>query len=527
MLRDWTANYQFISGDAQYYFWWLSNFSNPVGQLREYPVPAVWFLNLFSWPAAGNQSIYITSFAIGMAGLDILFAVLLWRAGGHAACWYWVLFGFLMGPIMWFRFDMLSALLVGLAFLWVDRRPGIGGALIGAGAAIKLWPALLMLPLAHRDAAARRRTIGFALTGGGLALVSLATTNFARLISPLTWQSDRGLQIESIAATPLMLARAFGPDAHKWPIEMSSYNAYEVFGPGVGTLLALSSVLMVVTVAVACVLCWLAWHDRQPRADSLTLAGVAILALLIAANKTLSPQYMLWLGAPLAVLLHHTTSGTLPPGVRATRRLHAVALAALGLVIAALTQYVFPNHYQEINRTVMHHPVPTVMLALRNVLTLILGLTAAWWSMQQLRTRRIQASATATTTADAAGPPSLSVPAPLADDSLPASEADRSPEEVGATESVNPDELFDQEEFDDKGDQESEDGEWTDDWEEGEWDDGEWADGWDEDEDELAEPDESSPQVQPRRLLLAPLILGRRAAPEPPDDSDAEQAEAE
>ena len=47
----------------------------------------------------------------------------------------------------------------------------------------------------------------------GLAVTALLTGGWTRLISPLRWQSDRGLQIESLWATPLMLIRGFAPEA--------------------------------------------------------------------------------------------------------------------------------------------------------------------------------------------------------------------------------------------------------------------------------------------------------------------------
>ena len=81
------------------------------------------------------------------------------------------------------------------------------------------------------------------MVGVGLALVSLIFGGWTRLVSPLTWQSGRGLQIESIWATPLMIGRAL--DAQTWVVGMSKFQAYEIFGPGVSVLLTLSTVATV------------------------------------------------------------------------------------------------------------------------------------------------------------------------------------------------------------------------------------------------------------------------------------------
>ena len=63
-------------------------------------------------------------------------------------------------------------------------------------------------------------------------LRATARFGWTRSISPVTWQSDRGLQIESIVATVPMIRHAFiSPDL--FHTELSQYNAWEIFGPGV------------------------------------------------------------------------------------------------------------------------------------------------------------------------------------------------------------------------------------------------------------------------------------------------------
>ena len=57
---------------------------------------------------------------------------------------FWLLFVFLIGALCYLRFDMLPAVLAGGALLAARRRPWVTGALTGLGAAIKLWPALLI-----------------------------------------------------------------------------------------------------------------------------------------------------------------------------------------------------------------------------------------------------------------------------------------------------------------------------------------------------------------------------------------------
>ena len=381
MLRQWSGSYRYITGDPDYYFWAL-RYTPSIGQrLPEYPAPVVAFLDLFTWPSANVGSSYVLAFAIGMALLDAAFTLVLWRSPARTAAWYWMLFGFLMGPLIWFRFDVLPAVIVGVALLWVTRRPGLSGIFLGLGAAIKLWPALLLLPLAHRGQAGRRRVEGLLITGGLLALISWAAVGWTRLVSPLTWQNDRGLQVESVPASLAMAGKAYGRST-LWSIAMSRYNAYEISGPGVATALLVSAAFMAVVVAVAVVFAMLGWLSsdnpgRRLTAFDLSLAGVAIIALLIVANKTFSPQYMFWIGAPLAVLLHHgLRRGSGSAAASGGDWRIAAGLGGLGLAAAALTQVVFPANYSDIIFVTPADPVTTGVLLLRNLLMVVIAVAA-------------------------------------------------------------------------------------------------------------------------------------------------------
>ena len=162
------------------------------------------------------------------------------RTGGRRhdrAIDFWLLFVFLIGPLSYLRFDLLPAVLAGGALLAARRRPWVAGALTGLGAAIKLWPALLVGPLSRPTGPPGGRSRSASSRSGvGLAVLSLILGGWSRLISPLTWQSGRGLQIESIWATPLMVARAVRPSS--WLVDISKYQAYEIFGSGVSTWVA-------------------------------------------------------------------------------------------------------------------------------------------------------------------------------------------------------------------------------------------------------------------------------------------------
>ncbi|HZA72985.1 MAG TPA: glycosyltransferase family 87 protein [Propionibacteriaceae bacterium] len=333
---------RYITGDVFYYHRKLAAlFDVGLGQtLNEYPTPVVWILLLPYGAGAGTRTGYLAGFLVFMLALDAVFTYALYRSAGRRhdrAVDFWVLFPPLVGALGYLRFDMLPAVLAGGALLAARTRPWVTGALTGLGAAIKLWPALLIPSFLAHKPDRRPAGIAFVVVGFGLAAVSLVAGGMTRLFSPLTWQSGRGLQIEAIWSIPLMAARALRPDA--WVVRISRYQAYEIFGPGVELWVGVSNVATVIGLAVLAVL-----FVRAFRAGGGTPVAVAFLvlttiAVMIVTNKTLSPQYLLWLGGPGAalLLLRHRATPAERPAIRHT----AYALLALAL----LTHLVYPTLY--------------------------------------------------------------------------------------------------------------------------------------------------------------------------------------
>jgi putative membrane protein len=436
----------FVQNDISYYGFWVwcllgDGSGNPQcaaalagpGVMTEYPLPAVWFLQLLYtlgggppwtpllvgimvvgivlatvllsrghrrlafyggtalilltlavWFAAalpyrsGAFSTWMPVFALSMLLLDAVVAVMLFRHGSVGATTFWILFIGACGPIVWFRFDMLTAAAVALACLWLNRHPTISGSLIGLGAAIKLWPALLITPIAAplRPGEGQRRVTGFVAAGFGLGLASLLLGGWERSISPVTWQSNRGLQMESVPATALIFLRSFTKDP-SWSMKLSEYNAIELYGPAVETMLKVSSILVAGSVLLTVVLAWRLLRNFQAGDKNLTqailLSVLAVVLATIISNKTLSTQYVQWLAGPLAALLALKTS----PWLRRPRRVLAIGL----IIVAILTQYTYPWGTLGIMAIPNGSGFESSILIARNILLVFLtGLTAglAW-----------------------------------------------------------------------------------------------------------------------------------------------------
>ncbi len=350
--------------------------------LVEYPFPAVGALAA-PWLAARAAGLAFEDVLMATAMLtDLAFALLLWRYAGRrrrSALLVWVLAVPLLGATAYARFDLLPGVLAGVAVLLLGRHPrvALGAAALGTG--VKLWPALLVPGLL---AGARRRGAALATAaavGAVLAAGTVLLTGWGRLVSPLTYQADRGLQIESVAATPAILMGWHDPA--RWPIGYASSKAYEVTGPGVPLLLAASTVATVAFAAALAVAWWVAWRRRdRVGPDTVVWLSLAAVTGFMATGKVLSPQYFLWLLPPAAAGIA-VVRCSLP---------RATGWVALLLVTTGVTHLVFPTFYGGLTIRTEHVGLVSVLLLVRNVL--VLALTGLAWR-ELVRSLRREAGA--------------------------------------------------------------------------------------------------------------------------------------
>lgn len=351
--------------------------ANPlVTMTPEYPTPAAAML-LLPYVAGGTGwDEYRWNFLVLVVGVDALFVLLLAFRAGAAGVLLWTLLETVAGSLALLRLDIVPAVLGGAALLLVLRRQDAASSPLAAfGAGVKLWPALL-LPLALGD---RQRRPLAAVTGGvaalALVVLSLWAAGLDRLLSPLRYQSERGLQIESVAATPAMLARLDGRDV---TVEFTKWHAYEITSADAEALLRLANVGGMVAVA-ALVLLYIRWFRSGASLDAAGYLALFAIASFMATSKALSPQYLLWLAAPAAVLF----AWSFDPGRRPAVDWRAGLSLLWVLTLMVLTNYVYPTHYDEI---LMGTPRrPTVVLAARNLL--LVGF-AAWCALAALNARQ-------------------------------------------------------------------------------------------------------------------------------------------
>ena len=234
-------------GDAGLYQKWYAccfvHGTFPVADpMWQYPPGAA----LVFWLPGRLPGSYVEHFLFLAIGCDLAITVMLcWsarRGGSLAGAWYWVCGVPLLGPVIVGRFDVVPVALC-VAALCVTGRGGVRGALIGAGAAVKLWPVTLLAGTApgqwRRGVAAAA-----AVLAAACAIFPSATASF------LAHQNARGVEIESVVATPFMIWRHAG-----WHGTVAyRFGAYQLSGGHVA--LALDASRLGLVLAAAAVIGW-------------------------------------------------------------------------------------------------------------------------------------------------------------------------------------------------------------------------------------------------------------------------------
>jgi Glycosyltransferase family 87 len=181
------------------------------------------------------------------------------------------------------RFDLVPAALVLAALLAREAgRSVTWSALLSLAGAVKAYPLLLYPVLLRGEARLGRVALAALVPLAVAAGVVLAIGD--EFASAIGYHAERQLQIETVAATPLLLAHLFGAPAR---IEAGG-GSYNLDAPGSEAARAISLILLAFGYALVV---WIAWRWNAP----LLPAATAVLAVAVAFAPVLSPQFLLWL----------------------------------------------------------------------------------------------------------------------------------------------------------------------------------------------------------------------------------------
>ena len=331
---------KWLKGDVDLYNFWAKGLVKGIfpidDQMWQYPPLAGVVFAVPQW-IFGNA---LTGFIIFMIIFDLLILITLLLTGlnrfklnssstsinGLSGAWFWILWPILMGPLVLTRFDLVPTFFAILALIVLSNkkiRPYLSGFLLSIGALVKLWPMLLFV--IYPKYTIKKVSTSFIST---LVLVilfmstwSVGFTNF------LNNQTSRGLQVESIAATPFVLAKLFGANV-EYPFRYGSLEVQALYANQIGFLLNLFTLIVFMILFIL---------NYQNKLNNLNLFDKALVIVMIsiALSRVFSPQFWVWIGGLAALALIN----------KETKLKKVIVLLSIS---AFITQLIYPGQYVQL-----------------------------------------------------------------------------------------------------------------------------------------------------------------------------------
>lgn len=301
-----------------------------------YPILAI--VPMIAAAALGPDLYASTWLSLVMLVNAIAFAVILAvgrRHGMTHAAWWWLGFLVVLGPIAVGRIDSITVPIALLGILLVVTRPALGGVLLTVAAWTKVWPAALVAAVVVVLRGRGRVIIGAAATSVAVLVVALALGAGGNVFSFVSQQTGRGLQIESVIATPWMWDATLGA-GHSRVYYDTAILTFQMRGDGVQEAAAVATPLLAIVALTLLGLGVLATRRGRNPGEVLPPLVLALTLAMIIFNKVGSPQFVTWLAVPIVFGLMTAASGVGRPF-----RVPAV----LALAIAVFTHAFYPYLY--------------------------------------------------------------------------------------------------------------------------------------------------------------------------------------
>lgn len=363
--KDAGAEYQDVNTYEGWSNWIASTGLMPQEETWQYPPGAAY---LFLIPRLGPLE-YKPSFVVLMLIVDLIGFWLMTRLARRenldAGVWIWLLAMPLLFAWPVLRFDLVPTVIATAALLVLHRRPTWFGALAGLGASIKVWPAFVLFAEWDRKRLLRSIAAAAAVVAGIFVVSQIA---FGDQTAFLENQKDRGLQIESVAATPWQLRQL----VFETPAPL--VNRFGTLEIGSDLADAVAKVLDVAAFLILLGAAWWWWmRDRAIRRGREDLADEAlardfvftIVLLFLVTSRVLSPQFMIWMVGLTGVVL--STGRT---------RLTRPAWIVIGSIILTAGFYQSPAN-----------------AVIRNTALVIAAIEASWILIQVVRDRKSDVAA--------------------------------------------------------------------------------------------------------------------------------------
>lgn len=253
----------------------------------EYPIGLLAIFKLVAFVAPSAQAFGHVIVWLEFS-LDLTLAALLWWGWGRGASVFYLVAAVFLSRLLYARADFI-AVTIAVAAIAIWRRRGRGSAAgwLATGAAIKVWPAaLVLLVWGGAKRTERNRAMGwFAAIGLPIALVWLVIGGLNGPLQVLTFRGARGWEIESLGGGLLLAvhaARVVGQE-----------GAYRIGVIPIWATVALWGTMLPVAG-------WAGW--RGGKLGRLGTGWVGSVGTLLIGSTLLSAQFVVWLlpGAAIA-----------------------------------------------------------------------------------------------------------------------------------------------------------------------------------------------------------------------------------
>jgi len=267
-----------------------------------------------------------------------------------------VLLVVIASPFILWRFDLVPALLTGVALLLtISGSALLAGVVLAAAIATKLYPAVLVPVtvaafLATTDyRGLRDHVVGLAVTGG-LLLAATVILMPEAIGGVLSYHFGRGVQIESSFGGIVEVGHLVGLTSGTVTDQFNSLQIDASWTPAIVAIQPLLLIGLVGLTAVAAFYAFRREHMSEGGVSLRTLIGFLVAALIafMIGSRVLSPQYLVWL-VPFAPFLRRTDF-------------------ALIAAATALTVLVFPYLYNDL---IALQPLPIWIVNVRNILLFV------------------------------------------------------------------------------------------------------------------------------------------------------------
>lgn len=160
------------------------------------------------------------------------------------AAWWWLAFLLCLGPIAVARIDSIATPIAMMGLVFAISRPTVATTLLTIAAWIKVWPAAIVGTLWVAGRGRTRIVVAAAMTSAVVASVALVLGAGGNILSFLTQQTGRGLQIESPASNFFVWMSAARVPGFAVYYDQALLT-FQVRGPGTDVVAQLSTVVLV------------------------------------------------------------------------------------------------------------------------------------------------------------------------------------------------------------------------------------------------------------------------------------------